>query len=92
MKKIFNFFVQLLAVCGFVAGLYYLYKKYIFKDTTTSDEEEDSFDDFEFDDEDFTETVSDSREYVTLNSSESKAMPKAQTPSEDGDEQNEFDD
>lgn len=83
MKKIFNFLFQLLAVCGFVAGLYYLYKKYILKDAPVSDEEEDSFDDFEFDDEDFTETVSDSREYVTLNSSESKTMQKAENSSED---------
>lgn len=84
MKKIFNFLFQLLAVCGFVTGLYYLYKKYILKDSPVSDEEEDSFDDFEFDDEDFTETVSDSREYVTLNSSESKTMQKAENSSEDG--------
>lgn len=83
MKKIFNFLFQLLAVCGFVAGLYYLYKKCFLKDTPVSDEEEDSFDDFEFDDEDFTETVSDSREYVTLNSSESKTMQKAESSPED---------
>ncbi len=83
MKKIFNFLFELLAVCGFVAGLYYLYKKYILKDTPASEEEEDSFDDFEFDDEDFTETVSDNREYVTLNSSESKTMQKAQASSEE---------
>lgn len=86
MKKIFNFLFELLAVCGFVAGLYYLYKKYIQKDAPASEEEEDSFDDFEFDDEDFTETVSDSREYVTLNSSESKTMQKTQTSTEDDDE------
>lgn len=75
MKKVIQFLVQMLAIFGFVAGMYYLIQKYILKNSSSQEEDEDDFDDFEFDDEDFTETASDTREYVTLNSSESKTVP-----------------
>ena len=75
MKKIFQFLFQVLAICGFIAGIYYLFQKYILNNSSSQEEDEDCFDDFEFDDEDFTETASDTREYVTLNSSESKTVP-----------------
>lgn len=83
MKKIVNFLLQLLAVCGFLAGIYYLLKKYVLKDNSSEDEDDLDFDDSDFDDEDFTETVSDNREYVTLNASESKAAQSESTASED---------
>lgn len=72
MKKICTFFCKLLAITGFIAGLYWLYQKFV-ADHECNDLENDSdFDDFDFDEEDFTETASDTREYVTLNASESK--------------------
>jgi hypothetical protein len=74
MKKLFKLLLQLLALVGFIAGMIYVYKQYITKDKT-DDTDEDFYDDFEFDDEDFTENSSDSREYVTLNSINSKTMP-----------------
>ena len=77
MKKLCNFFFQLLAICGFVAGIYYLYKKYFQNTANTTEGNEEELD-FDFNDEDFTETVSDSREYVTLNSSESKSIQNSQ--------------
>lgn len=74
MKKLLKFLFQLLAICGLGAGIFYLYKQYMQKDVIKN-EDEDFYDDFQLDDEDFTETVSDSREYVTLNSIDSKMMP-----------------
>ena len=74
MKKFLQFLLRVVAAFGFVAGLYYLYKKYVATEIMDGDIEEDYFDDFDFDDEDFTETVSDTREYVTLNASESKNL------------------
>ena len=29
MKKVFQFLFQVLAICGFIAGIYYLFQKYI---------------------------------------------------------------
>lgn len=74
MKKFFNFLFHTLAIMGLIAGGYYLYQKYVLKDADSEDIEKEDFEDFTFDDEDFTETASDTREYVTLNSSESKAV------------------
>lgn len=74
MKKFLHFLFESLAVFGLVAGIYYLYQKYIADAPEFDTDDEGEFDDFDFDDEDFTETVSDSREYVTLNSSESKIL------------------
>lgn len=75
MKKICSFFCKLLAFTGFIAGLYWLYQKFMVQNQEDFDEES-GFDDFDFDDEDFTETASDTREYVTLNASESKTVPE----------------
>lgn len=86
MKKFLNFLFHTLAILGFIAGGYYLYQKYVSKDVNSEDIEEDEFDDFAFDDEDFTETASDTREYVTLNSSESKAAQNEEMQEEDFDE------
>lgn len=92
MKKICSFFCKLLAVTGFIAGLYWLYQKFIVNYDEFDDSDEDSdFDDFDFDDEDFTETASDTREYVTLNSSESKTVSESDD-SEDFNDSNEISD
>lgn len=74
MKKFLQFILRLLAAFGFVAGLYYLYKKYFATEIPEDDFDfDEEADDFDFDEEDFTETVSDAREYVTLNASERKS-------------------
>lgn len=86
MKKFIKFLFHTLAIFGFIAGGYYLYQKYVLKNVDSEDMEEEEFDDFSFDDEDFTETASDTREYVTLNSSESKAAQNEEIPEEDFDE------
>lgn len=92
MKKICSFFCKLLAVTGFIAGLYWLYQKFMVNCDEFDDSDEDSdFDDFDFDDEDFTETASDTREYVTLNSSESKTVSESDD-SEDFNDSNEISD
>ncbi|MCI8410428.1 MAG: hypothetical protein HFJ09_14350 [Lachnospiraceae bacterium] len=72
MKKICSFICKLIAVTGFIAGLYWLYQKFVANCDFNDEEDESDFDDFDFDEEDFTETASDTREYVTLNASESK--------------------
>ena len=83
MKKITNFLLHFLAVCGFLVGIYYLLKKYVLKDNSSEEEEDIDFDDFDFDDEDFTETVSDNREYVTLNANDNKSSQDDATASTD---------
>lgn len=76
MKKICSFFCKLLAFTGFIAGLYWLYQKFMVQNEFDDLEDESGFDDFDFDDDDFTENASDTREYVTLNASESKTVPE----------------
>lgn len=78
MKKICSFFCKLLAITGFIAGLYWLYQKFMGNCEFEDEEDESDFDDFDFDDEDFTETASDTREYVTLNASESKTVSEGE--------------
>lgn len=71
MKKTCNFFCKLLALASVIGGLFLVYKKFVACDV--DNEFDDEFDDdFDFDDDDFTEASSDTREYVTLNASESK--------------------
>lgn len=76
MKKFIRFLFHTLAIFGLFAGGYYLYQKYVLKDNLLEEQAEEDFDDFDFDDEDFTENASDTREYVTLNASESKNIQK----------------
>ncbi|MDE7425491.1 MAG: hypothetical protein K2N51_17670 [Lachnospiraceae bacterium] len=91
MKKICSFFCKLLAISGFVAGLYWLYQKFIANNEFDDFEDDSDYDDFDFDDEDFTETASDTREYVTLNASESKTVSEDED-SEDYDDSSEISD
>lgn len=74
MKKFFNFLFHLLAAFGLLMGIFYLYQRYMPKVENDEEEFDDEFEDFDFDDKDFTESSSDNREYVTLNSSESKTL------------------
>ncbi len=63
MKKLGKFIFGTVALATAAAGAYYLYKKFIKKDTS------DDFDDFEDDFEDFDteeDPESDSREYVSI--------------------------
>lgn len=88
MKKICTFFCKLLAVSGFLAALYWLYQKFMVNHDLDDFDENSDFDDFDFDDEDFTEIASDTREYVTLNASESKTLSENEenNDSDDSDE------
>lgn len=81
MKKILAILFEALAIFGLLAGGYYLYQKYAQKNDNTEDLFEDDLDSFDFDDEDFTEIGSDTREYVTLNGTKGK-----QTSDDDFDE------
>ncbi len=66
MKKLGKFIFGTVALASLAAGAYYIYKKFIKKDS--SDDFDDFEDDFEeFDTEEDNEDDDDSREYVTIN-------------------------
>lgn len=82
MKKLGKFIFGTVALASIAAGAYYIYKKFIKKDSS------DDFDDFEDDFEDFDEEEdtadNDSREYVTINiTGEDIASSKAEDTDED---------
>lgn len=91
MKKICSFLCKLLAFAGFIAGLYWLFQKFMVNSKFEAEDDDSDYDDFDFDEEDFTETASDTREYVTLNSSESKTVSENED-SEDYDDSSEISD
>lgn len=72
MKKILQIILSIVAVIALIGGGYYIFKNYICKDTEDDfDEFEDEFDDFDTEEDDSFEDEKDSREYVTLNPSDS---------------------
>lgn len=69
MKKFFKFIFGTLSLATLAAGVYYLYKNIINKDSSDEFEDfEDEFEDFDSDEEDSTEPIKkDGREYVSIN-------------------------
>lgn len=66
MKKLGKFIFGTLSVAALAAGAYYIYKRFIKKDSTDDfDDFEDEFEDFDTEDEADEET--DEREYVSIN-------------------------
>lgn len=73
MKKFLQSILSVTAVIALIGGGYYIFKNYICKDIEDDfDDFEDDFDDFETEDNTSSEDVKDTREYVTLNPSDTE--------------------
>lgn len=84
MKKFFKFIFGTLSLATLAAGVYYLYKNIINKDSSEEfDEFEDEFEDYDTEEEKSTEPIKkDGREYVSINLTNDTSKKEADnTPS-----------